>query len=49
MRYFYLEEFEVKVGVHQRSVMLPLLFAIVDVIAKNAKRNVINELYCVCK
>ena len=40
----YLEEFEVKVGVHQRSVLLPLLFAIVaDVITENA-RGVVNEL-----
>ena len=41
----YLEEFEVKVGVHQGSVLSPLLFAIVvDVITGNAKRGVVNEL-----
>ena len=39
------EEFEVKVGVHQGSVLSPLLFAIVvDVIAENARRDVVNEL-----
>ena len=41
----YSEEFEVKVGVHQGSVLLPLLSVIVvDVIAENARRRVINEL-----
>ena len=40
----YLEEFEVKLGVHQGSVLLPLLFVIVvDVITENA-RGVVNEL-----
>ena len=40
----YSEEFEVKVGVHQGSVLLSLLFAIVmDVITENA-RGVVNEL-----
>ena len=41
----YLEEFEVKVGAHRGSVLSPLLFAIVvDVITKNARRSVVNEL-----
>ena len=41
----YSEEFEVKVGVHQGSVLLPLLFAIiVNVITENARRGVVNEL-----
>ena len=40
-----LEEFEVKVGVHQGSVLSPLLFAVVlDIITENARRDVINEL-----
>ena len=34
------EGFEVKAGVHQGSVLLPLLFAIVvDVITENARRG----------
>ena len=41
----YSEEFEVKVGVHQGSVLSSLLFAIVvDVIAENARRGVVNKL-----
>ena len=41
----YSEEFEVKVGVHQASVLSPPLFAIVvDVITGNARRGVVNEL-----
>ena len=41
----YSEKFEVKVGVHQGSVLSPLFFAIVvDVITANARRRVINEL-----
>ena len=39
-----LEKFEVKVGMHQGSVLSPLLFAIfVDVITENA-RSVVNDL-----
>ena len=41
----HLDEFEVKVGVHQGSVLLALLFAIiVDVITVNGRRGVVNEL-----
>ena len=41
----YSEEFEVKVSVHQRSVLLLQLFSIVvDVITKNARKGVVNEL-----
>ena len=41
----YLEEFEAKVGVHQGSLLSPLLFAIaVDVITENTRRGVVNEL-----
>ena len=41
----YSEEVEVKVGVHQRFVLSPLLFAIVvDIITENARRGVVNEL-----
>ena len=40
----YLEGIEVKIGVHQRFVLSPLLFAIVvDVITENARRGVVNE------
>ena len=41
----YSEEFEVKVGVHQGSVLPPLLFTTAaDVITENAKRGLVNEL-----
>ena len=41
----YSEEFEAKVGVHQGSVLSPLLFAVtVYIITENLKRGVINQL-----
>ena len=41
----YSKEFDVKVDVHQGSVLSPLLFAIVvDAITKNVTRGVVNEL-----
>ena len=41
----YAEELELKVGVHQGSVLSPLLFAIVvGVITENARSSVVNEL-----
>ena len=43
MRSAYSEEFEEKVGVHQESMLSPLLFSIVvDVITENARRGVAN-------
>ena len=45
LKFVYSEKFEVKVGVHQGSVLSPLLLAIVaDVITENARRGVVNEL-----
>ena len=39
------KEFLVQVGVHQGSVLAPLLFAIaVDVISENAKKGLMNEI-----
>ena len=39
------EEFLVQVGVHQESVLSPLLFAIaVDVISENAREGLMNEI-----
>ena len=39
------EEFLLQVGVHQRSVLLPLLFAIAgDVISENARKGLMNEI-----
>ena len=41
----YSEEFEVKVGLHQGSMLSPLLFTIfVDVITEKVRRGVVNEL-----
>ena len=41
----YSKEFEIKVGVHQESVLSPqLLVIVVDVITENASRGVVNEL-----
>ena len=41
VEFAYSEEFEVKVDVHQGSVLSPLLFAIV---VDNARRGVVDEL-----
>ena len=39
------EEFEVKVGVHQGSVLLPLVFAIVvDVVTESVKNGLMSEM-----
>ena len=43
----YSEEFKVKIGVHQGSMLSPLLFAIVVVvITKKTRMGVANELLC---
>ena len=45
MDYVYSEEFEVKVEMHQRSVLSPFLFTIaVDVDTELAREDVLNEL-----
>ena len=39
------EEFEVKVGVHQGSVLLPLVFAIVvDVVTESVRNGLMSEM-----
>ena len=39
------EEFEVKVGVHQRSVLSPLVFAIVvDVVTESVRNGLMSEM-----
>ena len=41
------EEFEVKVGMHQRSVLSPFLFEIlVDVVTEFAREGELSELMC---
>ena len=45
VRSAYSEEFEVKIGVYQRLMLLRLLFAIaVNSTTQNSKRNVTNEI-----
>ena len=40
------EEFKVKVGVHQRSVLSPLLFAIVvDVITESVRNGLMSDMF----
>ena len=39
------EEFGIRVGVHQRSVLSPLIFAIVvDVVTEHAREGLLNEI-----
>ena len=41
------EEFWVRVGVHQGSVLSPLIFAIVvNVVTKHAREGLVNEILC---
>ena len=41
------EEFEVKVGVHQGSVLSPLVFAIVvDVVTESVRNSLMSEMMC---
>ena len=41
------KEFLVQIGVHQRSVLSPLLFAIaLDVILENTREGLIKEILC---
>ena len=40
------EEFLVQVGVHQKSVLSPLIFStVVDVITENAREGFVNEIW----
>ena len=43
------EEFEVKVGVHQKSVLSPLIFAIVvNVVTENVRNGFMSEMLRCC-
>ena len=42
------EEFYVAIGVHQGSVLSPLLFAfVVDVVTENAREGLMKEVLCI--